>query len=85
MFSRLAVSEDRKVTMDALRKVRVRDVDLYISVLDNDDPLVRLFACQVLRRVGKGARKAESEIRKLTSDKYDYVRREARRALESIE
>jgi HEAT repeat protein len=64
--------------------VRVRDVDLYISILDNEEPLVRLFACQALRRAGKDARKAEPEIRKLTSDKYDYVRREARRALDSF-
>ena len=45
---------------------------------------MRLFACQALRRAGKDARKAEPEIRKLTSDKYDYVRREARRALDSF-
>jgi hypothetical protein len=65
--------------------MRVRDVDLYISILGNDEPLVRLFACQALRRAGKGARKALPEIRKLTRDRYDYVRREARRAVESIE
>jgi HEAT repeat protein len=84
LFARLNTSEDRQPTLDALRRVRVRDVDLYISILGNDEPLVRLFACQALRRAGKGARKAESEIRKLTSDKYDYVRREARRALDSF-
>jgi HEAT repeat protein len=84
LFARLDVSEDRQVTMDALRRVRVRDVDLYISVLDNDEPLVRLFACQVLRRVGKGARKAEPELQKRLRDDYDYVRREARRALDSF-
>ena len=84
LFVRLDVSEDRQVTMDALRRVRVRDVDLYISALDNDEPLVRLFACQALRRVGKGARKAEPELRKRLRDDYDYVRREARRALDSF-
>ena len=85
LFARLDTSEDRQVTMETLRRVRVRDVDLYISILDNEEPLVRLFACPALRRAGKGARKAGPEIRKLTRDKYDYVRREARRALESIE
>ena len=84
LFARLEVSEDRQPTLEALRKIRVRDVDLYISILDNDEPLVRLLACQVLRRSGKGARKAEPELRKLLSDKYDYVRREARRALDAI-
>ena len=84
VLARLDVSEDRQVTMDALRRVRVRDVDLYISVLDNDEPLVRLFACQVLRRMGKGARKAEPELQKRLRDDYDYVRREARRALDSF-
>ena len=84
LFARLETSEDRKLALEALRRVRVRDVDLYISILDNEEPLVRLFACQALRRAGKDARKAEPEIRKLTSDKYDYVRREARRALDSF-
>jgi HEAT repeat protein len=84
LFVRLDTSEDRQVTMAALRRVRVRDVDLYISALDNEEPLVRLFACQALRRAGKGARKARPEISKLTRDKYDYVRREARRALDAL-
>jgi len=85
LFARLDTSEDRKVTLEALRRVRVRDVDLYISILDNDEPLVRLFACQALRRAGKAARRALPEIRKLTRDSYDFVRREARRAVESID
>ena len=84
LFARLETSEDRKLALEALRRVRVRDVDLYISILDNDEPLVRLFACQVLRRLGKGARKAEPELRKRLRDEYDYVRREARRALDSF-
>jgi len=84
LFACLDTSEDRQAALDALRQVRVRDVDLYIAALENEEPLVRLFACQALRRAGKGARKARSEITKLTRDRYDYVRREARRALDAL-
>ncbi|MBC8243827.1 MAG: HEAT repeat domain-containing protein [Verrucomicrobia bacterium] len=85
LFARLDTSEDRQVALEALRRVRVRDVDLYISALGNEEPLVRLFACQALRRAGEAARKALPEIRKLTRDSYDFVRREARRAMEALE
>ena len=84
LFARLEVSEDRQLTMDALRKVRVRDVDLYISILQNDEPLVRFFGCQALRRMGRGASKAEPELKKLQHDEYSYIRREARKALDAI-
>ena len=70
--------------MDALRQIRVRDVNLYISILHNEEPLVRFFACQAIRRAGKKARSAEPALTKLKDDSYDFVRREARRALEAI-
>jgi HEAT repeat protein len=85
LFARFDTTDDRQVTMKALRKIRVRDVQLYISILHNEEPLVRFFACQGLRRAGKNAKPAEEELRKLQKDSYDFVRREARRALESIE
>ena len=85
LFARFDTTDDRQVTMKALRKIRVRDVQLYISILHNEEPLVRFFACQALRRAGKNAKPAEDELRKLQKDSYDFVRREARRALESIE
>ena len=85
LFARFDTTDDRQVTMKALRKIRVRDVQLYISILHNEEPLVRFFACQALRRAGKNAKPAEEELRKLQKDSYDFVRREARRALESIE
>ena len=84
LFARFDTSDDRQVTMEALRKIRVRDVQLYISILHNDEPLVRFFACQALRRAGKNAKPAEEELRKLQKDSYDFVRREARRALEAL-
>ena len=84
MFARFDTSDDRQVTMEALRKIRVRDVQLYISILHNEEPLVRFFACQALRRAGKNAKPAEEELRKLQKDSYDFVRREARRALEAL-
>jgi len=85
LFARFDTTDDRQVTMKALRKIRVRDVQLYISILHNEEPLVRFFACQALRRAGKNAKPAEDELRKLQKDSYDFVRREARRALESIQ
>ena len=84
LFARFETTEDRQVTMDALRQIRVRDVDLYISILHNEEPLVRFFACQAIRRAGKKARSAETSLTKLKDDSYDFVRREARRALEAI-
>ena len=84
LFARFDTSDDRQVTMEALRKIRVRDVQLYISILHNEEPLVRFFACQALRRAGKNAKPAEEELRKLQKDSYDFVRREARRALEAL-
>ena len=85
LFARFDTSDDRQITMESLRKIRVRDVQLYISILNNQEPLVRFFACQALRRAGKKAKPAEEELRKLQKDSYDFVRREARRALDSIE
>ena len=84
LFARFRTTEDRQVTMEALRKIRVRDVNLYISILQNDEPLVRFFACQAIRRAGKKASSAEPALTKLKDDSYDFVRREARRALEAI-
>ena len=84
LFARFGTTEDRQVTMEALRKIRVRDVNLYISILHNDEPLVRFFACQAIRRAGKKASSAEPALTKLKDDSYDFVRREARRALEAI-
>ena len=55
-------------------KIRVRDVQLYISILHNEEPLVRFFACQALRRAGKMQKPAEEELRKLQKDSYDFVR-----------
>ena len=60
----------------------MRDVQLYISILHNEEPLVRFFACQALRRPVK-MQPAEEEL-KLQKDSYDFVRREARRALEAL-
>lgn len=84
LFDRFATTEDRQVTMEALRQIRVRDVSLYISILNNEEPLVRFFACQAIRRAGKKASSAEPALTKLKTDSYDFVRREARRALEAI-
>ncbi len=84
LFARFGTTEDRQVTMEALRRIRVRDVDLYISILHNEEPLVRFFACQAIRRAGKKASSAEPSLTKLKNDSYDFVRREARRALEAI-
>ena len=84
LFARFETTEDRQVTMEALRRIRVRDIDLYISILNNEEPLVRFFACQAIRRAGKKASSAEAALSKLKNDSYDFVRREARRALEAI-
>ena len=84
LFARFDTTDDRQVTMKALRKIRVRDVQLYISILHNEEPLVRFFSFLSLRRAGKNAKPAEDELRKLQKDSYDFVRREARRALDSF-
>ena len=74
-----------KPILDAIRSVRVRDLDLYLSIVHHRSPAVRLFACEAIGRFGSRAKKALPELRKLENDEYDFVSRRARQAIERIE
>ena len=76
---------DTKPILDALRSMRVRDLDLYLSILHHSSPSVRLFACEAIGRFGSKAKKAVPELKKLEEDEYDFVRRRAVQAIERIE
>ncbi len=76
--------DDRRLILGAIREMRVRDVDLILSVIENDDPVVRLYACDQLGRLGKDAEKAVPELRKALRDDYSFVRRRAGEALRKI-
>ncbi|MGI9242586.1 MAG: HEAT repeat domain-containing protein [Verrucomicrobiales bacterium] len=84
LFELLEREEDRAEALDALRRIRSLDPDLYISALDNREPRVRLFACEALGRLGKKAEKALPQLEHLTKDRYDFVRRRASDAIKRI-
>ena len=78
-------SDDRSKALEALGRIRSRDVDLYITALNNREPRVRLFACEALGRIGKDAEKAIPQLEKLKRDRYDFVRRRAQDAIRRIQ
>ncbi len=84
LFKLLDEDEDRGEVLDALRRIRPTDPDLYIIALDNKEPRVRLFACEALGRLGKKAEKAIPQLERLTNDRYDFVRRRAGDAIKRI-
>jgi HEAT repeat protein len=79
--------QDREFALDALRQLRIRTVPTLLPLLDHGDARVRLFACERLGRIGAAARDAVPTLQKLAQGdgQPDYVRREARRAVQQIE
>ncbi len=75
---------DRVHALDALREMRVRDLDLLASALASPVAETKTWAIERLGRMGKDARPVREKIEPLLSDGNDYVRRAARKSLESI-
>lgn len=84
LFALLEDAEDRAPALEALGRIRSRDVDLYIVALENSEPRVRLFACEALGRLGKEAEKAIPQLESARKDRYDFVRQRADDALRRI-
>jgi HEAT repeat protein len=79
--------QDREFALEALRDLRIRTVPTLLPLLDHRDARVRVFACERLARAGADAREAIPILQKLaqTDAQPDFVRREARRAVQQIE
>jgi HEAT repeat protein len=75
---------DRTFALDALRNLRVRDISSLTQALALSAPEVRAWACERVIKLGKAAKELEPVLEQLLSDKDDYVRRSARKALEAI-
>ena len=84
LFALLETESDRDKILEALRRIRSRDVDLYVGALKSSEPRVRLFACEALGRLGKDAEKAIPQLEEAKKDRYDFVRRRAQDAIRRI-
>ena len=76
---------ERAAALDGLRRIRSQSVPHFVEALSNGDPGVRVFACESLGAMGKSATNAVPALKKALNDSYDFVRRQARQALKSIE
>ncbi len=79
----VASEPDRSAALDALREIRPQDVDLCLRLLESEDAGARLLACDRLGRLYD--KKAIPALRNALRDRYSFVRRRAREALERIE
>ncbi|MEZ5325245.1 MAG: HEAT repeat domain-containing protein [Verrucomicrobiales bacterium] len=85
LFEMLEGAAEPQPIIEALRNIRTTDHELYVSVLENGSPSVRLFACESLGRFGGRALSALPKLEKLQQDdQYDFVRRRAAQAIERI-
>lgn len=75
---------DRTLALDTLRKIKVKDVNLLIQVLDFSQNDARIFACQEIGRLGTKAKDAKAALENTAKDRNDDVARSARRALRAI-
>ena len=78
-------SGEREQALEVLAGMRIRSVPLLVRALGNTDPYVRQYAAERLGELGKNAKDAVPELRKLNEDKEDFVRRAARSAVREIE
>ncbi|MFT4546763.1 MAG: HEAT repeat protein [Verrucomicrobiales bacterium] len=84
LFALLGKKDDRVVALEALTQIRPLEVDPYIEALRNDDPRVRLFACEALGRLGNKAAKSIPALEQLKRDGVSSVRRRAEDAIKRI-
>lgn len=85
LFTLLESPGDASFAIEALRQIRIRDVDPYMNALNNKESSVRLFAAEALGRIGKDAESALPALRSLSeNDDYEPVRRTASLAVRQI-
>jgi HEAT repeat protein len=75
---------DRAHALDALREMRIRNLDALTSALSIPVVETKTWAIERLGRLGRDARPVREKIEPLLTDGNDYVRRAARRALDAI-
>jgi HEAT repeat protein len=85
LFELLNDKEVRTEALEALKRTRARSIPHLVEALSNEEPSVRLFACETLGRMGPEARDIIPELRKVLEDDYDFIRRAARNAIRRIE
>ncbi|MBL9127650.1 MAG: HEAT repeat domain-containing protein, partial [Verrucomicrobiales bacterium] len=85
LFALLADPSDRTSARDALRAIHPTSVSALLSALEHDDWGVREMAADALARLGKRAEEALGALEKRSrEDRYEEVKRAARRALRRI-
>lgn len=85
LFKLLDNPSDIEFTLTTLRSIEPSSIDRLTVAVDHDDASVRLFACSRLGRLGRSAQSALPSLKKRAdSDSYDFVRREANRAIGRI-
>lgn len=81
----LKKDNEKRLILGALRKIEPNDLELCLKSIKSSDPAVRYFACEQLGKMGEAARVALPDLRKASKDRYSFVRRGAKEALEKLE
>ena len=87
LIDRLDHDEDQDLALGALRFMpsKIEFMEDYMASLEHKDPGVRHFGCRALGRLGKDAISALPKLKNARSDKYRFVRDEAKKAIQRIE
>ena len=87
LIDRLDHDEDQDLALGALRFMpsQIEFMEDYMASLEHKDPGVRHFGCRALGRLGGDAISALPKLKNARSDKYRFVRDEAKKAIQRIE
>lgn len=84
LVAMLANSEDRAFTLEALRSAKVRDAAAIEQALAIKSSEARAWACERAAKLGKKGKPLVEKLTPLLSDGNDYVRRAARKAIDTL-
>ena len=84
LVKRLNVESDRGVALEALRKVKVRDVPSLIAMLKVSDGNIRVLACERLATLGPEAREALPHLQAVLQGAGERVRVQAQQTIDKI-
>jgi HEAT repeat protein len=86
LFALLDSDLDWRKSLEALRRLNPKSTHHLIQALENKETSVRLFACEVLGRMGNTASDAIPALKeRAQKDDYPFVRRQARNAIDRIQ
>ncbi|MEO8352370.1 MAG: HEAT repeat domain-containing protein, partial [Chthoniobacteraceae bacterium] len=80
----LRQESDRGPALEALERLSVDSIPDLLEMLKIADPDVKVFACERLRRVGRGKEEVIAPLEAAMRDDNSNVRRAARRAIERL-